>query len=211
MIFDMKRTNCFSVGMGGSLSFRGRASGSERIGCFFSLLLSVALLQGAARAEAESWILVDTKTRTLSVFRGETLLRRFDNVAFGRNGYAEDRVRGDGRTPLGTFEINRIHRSSRFLRFFGIDYPRPEHAQRAFAAGLIDAEDYARIVWAFSQNLAPPQDTPLGGQLGIHGVGRGDPRIHEVFDWTQGCIALSDRQVERLSKWIHLGMRVEVR
>ena len=200
--------------MGGSVSFLGSAAGRGAVGCLFPLLLCVALSQGAARAEKpwpESWILVDTKARTLSVFRGETLLRRFNNVAFGRNGYAEDRVRGDGRTPLGTFQINRIHRSSRFLRFFGIDYPRPEHAQRAFAAGLIDAEDYARIVWAFSQNLAPPQDTPLGGQLGIHGVGRADRRIHEAFDWTQGCIALSDQQVERLSKWIHLGMRVEVR
>jgi hypothetical protein len=178
------------------------------------LWIGVVILQGAAGAEkavTDSWLLVDTETHTVSVFRDEVLLERFDNVAIGRGGSSADKMRDDGTTPLGTFHIDRINRNSRFLVFFGFDYPSPEHAWRAFDSGRIDAEDYRRIIGAFRENQSPPQDTPLGGQLGIHGLGAGDPRIHDGFDWTQGCIALTNEQVKRLSHWVHLGMRVEVR
>jgi murein L,D-transpeptidase YafK len=189
--------------------------------CRVGILVSLVALSrgslashGAARAEGkvtESWILVDTQAHTLSVFRDGVLLEHFDHVSIGRNGFSLDRTRGDGTTPLGTFRIDRIHRKSRFVLFFGIDFPRPEHARRAYHAGLIDAYDYWRILWAFEKNESPPQDTPLGGQLGIHGLGTGDPRIHGAVDWTQGCVALSNEQVKRLSRWVRLGMRVEVR
>jgi murein L,D-transpeptidase YafK len=171
-------------------------------------------LQGIAHAGQpmpEAWILVDTKTHTLSVLRGERLLYQFDNVAFGRGGFSLDRLRGDGSTPLGTFRINRINPRSRFHLFFGIDFPRPEHARRALDAGRIGAEDYDRIIAAFEEDRSPPQDTPLGGQLGIHGLGPGDEKVHDTFDWTQGCIALTNEQIRRLSRWIRLGTRVEVR
>jgi len=174
----------------------------------------VGAVQGTARAEkvgGDTWILVDTERHTLSVFRNERLLDRFDNVSIGRGGSAMDRIRDDGITPLGTFHIGRIGRSTRFRLFFGIDYPRPEHAKRALDAGRIDAEDYQRIVLAIEKNTMPPQDTPLGGYIGIHGLGAGDKRIHDEINWTEGCIALTNEQVARLSHWIFRGMRVEVR
>ena len=165
----------------------------------------------AGKPSAESWILVDTQEQTLSVFRGERVLQRFEQVSIGRGGSSASRVRGDGTTPLGTFRIDRIHPSSRFLLFFGIDFPRPEHAQRAFEAGQIDVVDYERILAAFEEDRSPPQDTPLGGQLGIHGLGAGDESVHDTLNWTQGCIALRNEQIRRLSRWVRLGMRVEVR
>ena len=97
------------------------------------------------------------------------------------------------------------------MLFFGIDYPRPEHAERALEAGRINEGDYQRILLASQRRESPPQDTLLGGHIGIHGLGAGDRRIHEGFDWTQGCIALTNAQVIRLSRWIFHGMRVEVR
>jgi hypothetical protein len=193
---------------------RLRGSGWRGLWCLLMLGMSVAFWQGSARAESSAggaWILVDTKAHTLSVFGGDRLLARFDNIAIGRGGFSLDRMRDDGATPLGTFHIDRINAKSRFRLFFGIDYPRPEHARRAFEEGRIDAEDYRRIVDAFQRREPPPQDTPLGGQLGIHGLGTGDPRIHQVVNWTQGCIALTNEQISRLSRWIRVGMRVEVR
>lgn len=178
------------------------------------LWTGVVILQGSASAGkpvSDPSIVVDTSTHTLSVFRDGRMVDRFDNVAIGRGGFSSDRMRGDGTTPLGTFHIDRVNFNSRFRYFFGIDYPRPEHARRAFDAGLIDVEDYGRILMAFERKKSPPQDTPLGGQIGIHGLGAGDKRIHEGFDWTQGCIALTNEQVARLSRWIFVGMRVEVR
>jgi hypothetical protein len=181
-----------------------------------SLLVWLCVLGAGAKAEAESrdadvWILIDTKAHALSVFRNGQILDRFDNVAIGRGGSSADKVRDDGATPLGGFRIDRINHASRFRLFFGIDYPRPEHARRALDAGRIDVEDYQRIVLAFEQRRSPPQDTPLGGHLGIHGIGAGDARIHDFVDWTQGCIALTNEQITRLSHWIFRGMRVEVR
>ncbi len=182
--------------------------------CLAVALCGVVATEGAVRADRAiggPWILIDTQARSLSVYDGDALLDRFENIAIGRNGFAEDRVRGDGTTPLGTFHINRIRRSSRFLKFFRIDYPLPEHAERALETGRISTADYERIVRAFEENRPPPQNTPLGGQLGLHGVGGGDPRIHEAFDWTKGCVALTNAQVERLSQWMYLGMPVQIR
>ena len=179
-----------------------------------SLMLGIASFVNDAHAGSpayEPWILVDTKLQTLLVLRGSRLVARFDNIAIGRGGLSADRMRGDGTTPLGTFHIDRIHPSSRFRLFFGIDYPRPEHAVRALEDGRIAFDDYARIVAAFDANESPPQDTALGGHLGIHGLGRGDAEVHEVLNWTQGCIALTNQQIRRLSHWIRLGTRVEIR
>lgn len=180
------------------------------------LTLWMALIgsQGTVRAGKpmpDAWILVDTQNHTLSVLRGGQLVQRFDDVAIGRGGFSMDRMRGDGTTPLGTFRIDRIHPRSRFHVFFGIDFPRPEHARRALDAGRIEAEDYERIVAAFEDDKSPPQDTPLGGQLGIHGLGSVDQKVHDVLNWTQGCIALTNEQIRRLSRWIRVGTRVEVR
>jgi lipoprotein-anchoring transpeptidase ErfK/SrfK len=50
----------------------------------------------------------------------------------------------------------------------------------------------------------------LGGHIGIHGVGRGDLRIHQQFDWTQGCIALTNEQIEQLQNLVRVGDRVVI-
>ena len=181
-----------------------------------ALALSTAsiALHGTARAghpARNAWILVDTKSETLSVFRGDQLVERFYRIAIGRGGLSTDRTRGDGTTPLGTFHINRIHPSAQFELFFGIDFPRPEHARRAFHAGRIGLRDYERILAASERNRPPPQDTALGGALGIHGLGNGSKRVHQAFNWTQGCIALTNQQIESLAHWVYRGMRVEVR
>jgi len=179
-----------------------------------ALCMIAASLPGSVSAgmpQADPWILVDAEGQTLSVFRGDELIDRFDDIAIGRGGVSSNRTRGDGTTPSGTFHIDRIRPSSRFVLFFGIDFPRPEHARRALDGGRIDDRDYRRIIAAFERNESPPQDTPLGGQLGIHGLGTADETVHQSLNWTQGCIALTNAQIKRLSKWVYRGMRVEIR
>jgi murein L,D-transpeptidase YafK len=179
-----------------------------------ALVLGITAFESSAHAKGARpgpMIVIDTQTQTLSVLRGDRLLARFENIAIGRGGLAADRTRGDGTTPVGTFRIDRIHPNSRFRLFFGIDFPRPEHARRALEDGRIQVTDYERIMAAFDANRRPPQDTALGGHLGIHGLGPGDAKVHELLNWTQGCIALTNQQIEQLSRWIRLGMRVEVR
>ena len=159
----------------------------------------------------DTWILVDTRKMVLSVLEGKTVRRTYKAIAIGRAGTTTDKREGDDKTPLGVFRLVRIAPKSPFHRFFGIDYPTVAHAARALRAGTISEEHYEAIRGAFQERVIPPQATPLGGYIGIHGVGEGDPAIHEEFNWTHGCIALTNQQIDDLSKWVYLGMRVVVR
>ncbi len=182
------------------------------------MLSAVALWLASAAALAatgENWILIDSQTRTLSVMGSGVgrpqAVQVFENVAFGRGGVAPFRRSGDGKTPTGEFYVAWINPDSRYHLFFGLDYPRPAHAEEGYRAQAIDVDTYVRIREAHHRGRLPPQDTALGGEIGIHGVGRHDPDIHRLFNWTMGCVALTDRQIEQLASWVTLGMRVVIR
>jgi len=162
-------------------------------------------------AAAEIWLDVDTAARAMSVMEGDRAIRVFENISIGRNGVSTDRTVRDRTTPLGSYRVRRINRESRFRLYFGFDYPNLEQAQRAFRSGRINYDQLKAIRRAHYLEREPPSDTPLGGQIGIHGLGNGDSRIHEDFDWTDGCIAVTNEEVDELSQWLRLGTRVEVR
>ncbi|MGD8842127.1 MAG: L,D-transpeptidase [Gammaproteobacteria bacterium] len=176
-----------------------------------TLCVALPLSAGVAPAEEGTWILVDTRTMTLSVLQGDKVKRKYDNISIGRAGTARDKRRNDETTPLGRFHISRIARKSSFHRFFGIDYPSLENAERALAAGEISGQEYLQIRDAIRSHNTPPQDTSLGGYLGIHGVGAGDPAIHAELNWTNGCVALSNAQIDSLARWIRIGMPVVIK
>jgi len=158
------------------------------------------------------WILVDTQALTLTVFSTENhVLARFHNISIGSGGVAEIHRRGDETTPLGIFHVSWIDRSSRYGTFYGLDYPSASIARRAYAEGIIGQPEFDAIIKALQQHRTPPQNTPLGGRLGIHGVGRGDPKIQKAVNWTDGCVALTNPQIRQLSSWVHLGTRVVIR
>ena len=79
------------------------------------------------------------------------------------------------------------------------------------AAGEISRQQLQAIVSAHRRGKAPPQNTRLGGQIGIHGLGEADLDLHRMTNWTRGCVALTDRQVDSLLGWIRVGMTVEIR
>jgi len=153
---------------------------------------------------------INLKQRTLTVIDGSSVVAKFENISIGRGGAALLRTRGDGRTPLGQFRIQWINPNSKYHLFFGLDFPNFEHADRAWQRQLIDTETYWRIVQALRQNKTPPQDTLLGGYIGIHGLGEGDVKVHSQFNWTNGCIALTNQQIDTLARWVDVGTRVTI-
>lgn len=174
---------------------------------------AVSLFGGHAAAdgdEGEIWLQVDTETQVLRVMQGQKVLRTYEDIAIGRGGPTRDKRRLDGKTPLGEFHISRINNDSHFHRFFGFDYPRLDHAERALKKGYLDADDYLAIRQAIRAGRVPPQNTALGGHLGIHGIGAGDLEVHRDFNWTNGCIALTNREIDELAQWLDLGVRVVV-
>lgn len=171
-----------------------------------------AVANGAAAGASGAWILIDSAQRTLSVMEDqERTLQVFRNVAFGRGGVSPFRVSGDGKTPTGEFYVAWINPDSRYHLFFGLDYPSPAHAEEGYRQQVIDVDTYVKIREAHHRRRLPPQDTALGGEIGIHGVGEHDPDIHRLFNWTMGCVALTDQQIEELAPWVSLGMKVVIR
>lgn len=186
---------------------------SSGAACRYLLTLLLALLlpsQALSANEGEVWLQVDTQASEVRLMRGRSVLRVYEDIAIGRFGTTSDKRHLDGKTQLGEFRINRIKNDSSFHRFFGIDYPRLDHAERALEQGNLSAADFQAIRQAIRARRAPPQNTTLGGHLGIHGIGAGDPKVHSEYNWTQGCIALTNAQIDELTPWLKLGTRVVV-
>lgn len=167
-------------------------------------LLTVILLSPVSADEKDDdiWLLIDTQKLLLEVKLADVTLVKFSNISIGRNGSGFKRKRGDDITPLGKYKISWINRKSRYHLFYGFNYPSRENAQQALQKGLIDKKNYSRIIKAHNNNQVPPQNTPLGGLIGIHGLGRGNEAIHKMMNWTHGCIALSNEQINNLDTLI---------
>ena len=170
------------------------------------------LTPSRATVPSEPWLLVDTKADNLVIMRGQQPVQVFHQVALGSSGAGLKFRRGDNKTPLGVFRVGWINDHSRFKKFIGLDYPNLDYAEQALREHRIDRLTYERIRAAWISGHTPPQDTPLGGQIGIHGVGFGDPSIHSAgINWTSGCVALDNSQIDALRPWVKVGMRVEIR
>ena len=145
--------------------------------------------------------------RTLKAYCKRGAVLEID-VAIGRNEVGHKLRSGDHKTPEGRYRIAAPARSGRYHLFIPIDYPSLEDAARALEAGRISSVDFDRIADAHRAGEPPPIDTGLGGDVGFHGEGerwRGDSRYH---DWTYGCIALTDDDIERLSDRVTVGVPV---
>nr|WP_171702661.1 L,D-transpeptidase [Halomonas azerica] len=159
----------------------------------------------------EVWVLIDDQEATLSVYRGNSRLEHYAPVSLGRSGAKTQRLRGSNVTPKGEFRINRFNYESQWHIFVGIDYPTPAHARMALKTGVYSQQDYDDYFDYYRRYGSPPQDTVLGGAIGVHGLGGADPEIHQQFHWTQGCVALTNAQIERFSQLIGIGTRVVIR
>jgi len=164
-----------------------------------------------AHSDPDTWLLVDADSRNLTVLQGDKVVDKFNYVALGRGGTSQLRHRGDNSTPLGEFHIAWINWDSSFDIFFGLDFPTMQTADQAYREKRINRDVYYSILDALRDQRLPPQNTPLGGRIGIHGLGHGDLTVHRQFDWTKGCIALTNPEIERLAHWVQVGTRVVIR
>ncbi|MFA7098089.1 MAG: L,D-transpeptidase [Gammaproteobacteria bacterium] len=194
--------------------FHGQRCRAKKYPWSFGNLLFAAvgslLIAAIAHADTSPWLLVDTAARSLSVIQDGVIREQFNNIAYGSGGVADVRLRGERKTPRGEFRIAWVNEKSPFRLFFGFDYPNIDYSKKALQSGRIDWDTYVDILLASARQRVPPQDTILGGHIGIHGLGRANPDIHQEFNWTEGCIALTNEQIERLSHWVRIGTRVVI-
>jgi murein L,D-transpeptidase YafK len=154
---------------------------------------------------------IDTSAGTLVVLDGESVVHTFADISIGRYGATASKQRGDNKTPLGRFRIGWIADKTRYHRFLGLNYPNLEIASTAFFKRLISKDEWLWIRRAEKRGEVPPQNTPLGGFIGIHGIGAGDPAMHQEFNWTNGCVALTNNEIDQLLEWVSVGTVVDIR
>jgi murein L,D-transpeptidase YafK len=135
-------------------------------------------------------IVIEKKARRLTLFHHGRRIRSY-LVALGANPVGDKQYAGDRRTPEGLFSIDDRNEKSDFHMALHISYPDSAHAARAAAMGL----------------------SPGGGIL-IHGLPNNKGAtgaFHRTVDWTDGCIAVTNEEMEALWSAVTVGTPVEIK
>lgn len=147
-------------------------------------------LAGSAAAETlkANRILVDKSERTLVLFADNRPIRTY-SVSLGLNPRGHKRFEGDKRTPEGIYLIDRKNPNSAYHLSLGISYPNERDVRAAQERG-----------W------------DPGGMIMIHGLPTGLIKTSSKyeFDWTDGCIAVSNAAIEEIWQLVDEGTLIEI-
>ena len=162
-----------------------------QVGTLLTVLLTFALLHASAivRAKADR-VLVLKSEHKLLLLNGDKVIKTY-LIALGRGGLLPKQQQGDRRTPEGLYAIDRRNRGSNFHRALHISYPN--EADRAQAREL---------------GVSP------GADIMIHGITNGLGWVgasHRITDWTDGCIAVTNAEIEEIWNLVPDGTPVEIR
>lgn len=141
--------------------------------------------------------------RRMYVIQSNVLVRDYP-IGLGFSPRGDKQRGGDGKTPEGDFVVCVKNPESRFVKSLGLNYPDKKRAERAVLSGLITPIELRGIVASLDRLMLPPSNTALGGQIFIHAGG-----AHK--DWTNGCIALYDRDMDELFVMAGEGTPVSIR
>ena len=169
----------------------------------FALLLGLTLPLGASAADSALRVVVLKSERRLELLQDGRVVKTYP-VGLGTNPTGTKLRQGDGRTPEGTFYVCVKNAHSQYYRSLGLSYPTPADAARGLAGKLITRSQHDAILAAHRKHVSPPWNTALGGEIFIHGNGSGS-------DWTLGCIALEDADMDALYALVANGTPVEIR
>jgi murein L,D-transpeptidase YafK len=161
---------------------------------FFVLLpLTLTSAAGASMARKADLIVIHKQQRVLKLMSGGDAMRQY-SIALGFNPQGHKRREGDGRTPEGAYRIDWRNERSSFHLSLHIDYPRPADYQWQ-SDGLVG-----------SAIAADP-----GRDIMIHGLPNGfsaDQIGHPAVDWTSGCIAVTNAEIEEIWRLVDDGTAV---
>jgi murein L,D-transpeptidase YafK len=135
-------------------------------------------------------IVVEKAARRMTLIRKDEPVLAL-RVALGR-GYGPKIYEGDGRTPEGLYYIDGLKPDSQFYRAMHISYPNDEDRRRAADLGMRP-----------------------GGLIMIHGLDSNIESLwqsnHWMFNWTNGCIAVTNAEMDLLWESVGLGTPIEIR
>ena len=134
-------------------------------------------------------VVVNKARREMLLLAGGNVLRAY-RIALGFDPVGHKTREGDGRTPEGRYVIERRNPRSAYHLALRISYPNQGDRQRAEALGV-----------------------DPGGDIMIHGLPNGVDsagRGHPERDWTRGCIAVSDTEIEEIWSLVADGTAIEI-
>jgi murein L,D-transpeptidase YafK len=134
-------------------------------------------------------IVVDKSRHWMSVYRDARLVREF-RVALGRGGSGPKQRQGDGKVPEGLYRITAHNPGSAYHLSLRIGYPTAQQIAAARRTGVNPGGDI------MIHGL--PND--------VHGIGS----RHTVIDWTDGCVAVANREIEWLYRAVPNGTPVRI-
>lgn len=174
-------------------------------------LSGIISAKGLTEGQLRLNIIVDKSEKLLTIYHKDTPMKAY-HVEFGDSGTGDKQIAGDHKTPEGTFYITQklvLSPSDEFLgsRWMRISYPNVEDAWRGLSNGLINQSTYNSIYNAIVNGKTPPQNTALGGGIGIHG---GSTKALGT-NWTWGCVGLTNADTEDFYNYMFVGTRVVIR
>lgn len=146
-------------------------------------------LPDAVAQHAGTVLLVDKSARKLYLFKERKMAREYE-VSLGRQAEGHKRFEGDRRTPEGRYRVTvkKDRGQTRYHRALLIDYP--------------NARDWRLYHRALAEGIVPP-GRGIGSLIEVHGGGTG-------FDWTDGCIALENDDMDDLFKRVRVGTPIVI-
>lgn len=145
-------------------------------------------------APAITEIRIDKSEHRLSLYAGDTRVKSY-LAALGPGGPGPKQFEGDQKTPVGTYRVSgRI--KGLFHRFLIVSYPNAEDSRR-----------FAEM----KRRGEVPAGRGVGHSIGIHGVGSKElAGVHKQRDWTLGCIALDDAEIDEVASLVRDGTRIVI-
>ena len=145
----------------------------------------------------DDYVVVHKSKRNVALCKSGKLVKNFRS-GLGSKPAGDKSKEGDGRTPEGVFYVPRLLPNSSFHKAFLLSYPSVDAATRGLSDGLITSNVRSQIQSAHAACVEPPQTTALGGDIELYGHGSGE-------DWTSGCIALENGDIDTL--WGSIGVK----
>ncbi len=137
---------------------------------------------------------IDKSDHKLEVVAGSRVLKTY-RVALGIGGSGPKQFEGDMTTPVGRYHVTSRFRPL-FHQFIGVSYPND--ADRARYAAL-------------KKQGKVPEGRGVGHGIGIHGVGsRKLSGVHKEEDWTHGCIAMDDDEIDEFGSLVPEGTPIDI-
>jgi murein L,D-transpeptidase YafK len=154
-----------------------------------SLLIIVSTATCASGESKVDRIIINKAKRELLLMYGGKVVRSYA-VALGRNPVGAKTRQGDGKTPEGVYSISGRNPASAFHRALRVSYPNSADRAQAKKLGVA-----------------------TGGDIMIHGLPNGQGNIgkaHRLTDWTEGCIAVTNEEIEEIWGMVPDGTKVEI-